>query len=185
MISLVGLPGSGKTTVGRNIARTLQRRFFDSDSEIERRTGKSVRALFEAEGETGFRALEQAVIAELVDLPDAIIATGGGSILYEANRQALSAHTTVVYLRSRPETIFRRLRHDNRRPLLQVTDPLRKLRDLYAERDPLYRATANFVFDCERSTVSMLAKLVLMQLELADMAHPPQPPTSPSGFHGT
>jgi shikimate kinase len=167
LISLVGMPGGGKSTVGRHLARHLQLRLFDSDAEIESRIGCSIRVYFEREGEARFRDVEEQVVADLLSRRHAVIATGGGAVLREANRAALRSGSTVVYLRSTPDELFRRLRHDTHRPLLQVADPLRKLRDLYAERDPLYRATAHFVIETGRPSVHTLVNMVLMQLELA------------------
>jgi shikimate kinase len=178
LISMVGMPGGGKTTVGRHLARNLDAVFFDADLEIERRIGCSIRLFFEREGETRFRDVEQEVIAELTSRSDAVIATGGGAVLREANRSALHARTTVVYLRSTPEELFRRLRHDTHRPLLQVANPLRRLRDLYAERDALYRETAHFVIETGRPSVHTLVNMVLMQLELAGLVDPGQVPSS-------
>ena len=166
LISLVGMPGGGKSTVGRHLARNLNLRFFDADVEIERRIGCPIRVFFEREGEARFREIEQEVIADLVGRSNAVLATGGGAVLREANRRNLRDRTTVVYLRSTPEELFRRLRHDTHRPMLQVADPLRKLRDLHAERDPLYRATAHFVIETGRPSVHTLVNMVLMQLEL-------------------
>jgi shikimate kinase len=170
--SLVGMPGGGKSTVGRHLARHLKRRFFDSDHEIEREIGGSIRAFFEREGEARFRDVEEAVLARLAHEPDAVIATGGGAVLREANRDALRAHTQVIYLRSTPEELFRRLRHDTHRPLLQVGDPLRRLRELFAERDPLYRRTAHFIIETGRPSVPTLVNMILMQLELAGLVDP-------------
>jgi len=166
-ISLVGMPGGGKSTVGRHLARNLNLRFFDADVEVERRIGCPIRVFFEREGEARFRDIEQEVLAGLVGQPDAVLATGGGVVLREANRRSLHERTTAVYLRSTPEELFRRLRHDTHRPLLQVADPLRKLRDLFTERDPLYRATAHFVIETGRPSVHTLVNVVMMQLELA------------------
>jgi shikimate kinase len=171
-ISLIGLPGGGKTTVGRQIGRMLGVRCVDSDAEIEKQLGCSIRTFFEREGEERFRDIEQDVIAKLLDTPDMVLATGGGAVLREANRQALRDRSIVVYLRSTPEELFRRLRHDTHRPLLQVRDPLQKLRDLYAQRDPLYRQTAHFAFETGRPSVPMLANMILMQLELAGAVRP-------------
>lgn len=106
-----------------------------------------------------------------------VIATGGGAVLREANRRALHDRSTVVYLRSAPEELFRRLRHDTRRPLLQVADPLRKLRELYRERDPLYRRTAHFVIETGRPSVPTLVNMILMQLELAGIVDPATVPS--------
>jgi shikimate kinase len=169
VISLIGMPGGGKSTVGRQLARRLDRRFVDSDAEIERRVGMPIRAWFEAEGEERFRDVEQAVVAELVEQHGIVLATGGGVVLRPANREALRRASTVVYLRSTPEELFRRLRHDTHRPLLQVKDPLRKLRELHRARDPLYRETAHFVIETGRPSVQTLVNMILMQLELAGL----------------
>jgi shikimate kinase len=177
-LALVAMPGGGKSTVGRHLARSLQSRFVDSDTEIERRIGCPIRVFFEREGEASFRDIEQEVVAELIERRPGVIATGGGTVLREANRQALHSRTTVVYLRSTPEELFRRLRHDMHRPLLQVADPMRKLRDLYAERDPLYRKTAHFVIETGRPSVHTLVNMVLMQLELAGLVRPDLVPSS-------
>lgn len=164
---LVGLPGSGKSTVGRHLARRLGLPFHDSDHVIEQRIGCSIRAFFEREGETPFRDLEQDVLAELAAGPACVLATGGGSVLREANRAALRSAGPVVYLRSTPEELWRRLRHDTQRPLLQVADPQARLRQLFAERDPLYRESADFIIDTGRPSVPTLVNMVVMQLELA------------------
>lgn len=177
-LSLVGMPGGGKSTVGRHLARQLKRPFFDADVQIEHRIGCPIRTFFEREGEARFRDIEEQVIAELTADPNAVIATGGGAVLREANRRALHDDTTVIYLRSTPEELFRRLRHDTQRPLLQVADPMRKLRELFAERDPLYRATAHFVIDTGRPSVPTLVNMILMQLELAGLLDPEQVPSS-------
>jgi shikimate kinase len=161
------MPGGGKSTVGRHLARNLNLRFFDADVEIEHRIGCPIRLFFEREGEDRFREIEQEVLVGLIGQPNTVLATGGGVVLREANRRSLHEQTTVVYLRSTPEELFRRLRHDKHRPLLQVADPLRRLRDLFALRDPLYRATAHFVIETGRPSVHTLVNAVLMQLELA------------------
>jgi len=171
------MPGGGKSTVGRHLARQLNLSFVDVDAEIERRIACPIRVFFEREGESRFRDIEEAVIAELATRPDGVIATGGGAVLREANRRALHERSTVVYLRSTPEELFRRLRHDTHRPLLQVADPLRKLRELYAERDPLYRATAHFVIETGRPSVPTLVNMILMQLELAGIVDARQVPS--------
>ncbi len=172
MLILVGLPGSGKSTVGRNLARRLGLTFRDSDHVIEERIGCPIRDYFEREGEDAFRDIEQAVISELADGAAQVLATGGGAVLREANRVRLRQAGQVVYLRSTPEELFRRLRHDSQRPLLQVTDPLARLRTLHAERDPLYRETAHFVMDTGRPSVPTLVNMIVMQLELAGVIKP-------------
>jgi shikimate kinase len=178
-ISLVGMPGSGKSTVGRQLARQLGWRFVDTDHEIEHRIGGSIRTYFEQQGEAAFRDAEQAVIAELCAAPGPLVlATGGGAVLREANRRALQGHCQVIYLRSTPEELFRRLRHDTQRPLLQVKDPLKRLRDLYRERDPLYRDAADFVIETGRPSVPTLVNMILMQLELAGLIDPAHVPST-------
>lgn len=168
LIALIGMPGGGKSTVGRHLARHLGWRFLDSDSEIEKHIGMSIRSYFEAHGETAFREIEQGVIEGIVASgEDLILATGGGVVLREANRDTLRRQATVVYLRSTPEELFRRLRHDTQRPLLQVADPLKRLRDMYHERDPLYHKTAHYIIDTGRPSVPTLINMIMMQLELA------------------
>lgn len=166
-ISLVALPGGGKSTVGRHVARRLGVDFVDSDAVIEQRIGEPIRGFFEREGEDAFRDLEEAVIAELVASHRGVLATGGGVVLRRANREALHGHGTCLYLRSTPEELMRRLRGDTKRPLLQVANPLARLRELYAQRDPLYRETAHFVVETGRPSVPTLVNMVLMQLEMA------------------
>lgn len=170
IVALVGMPGSGKSTVGRQLSRHLDWPYVDSDAAIERELGCSIRSYFEQHGEVAFRDVEERVIERLLDSSLQVLATGGGAVLREANRDRLSARSFVVYLRSSPEELFRRLRHDVHRPLLQVADPLRRLRELYRDRDPLYRGVAKFVVETGRPTVKMLVSTILMQLELAGLA---------------
>lgn len=169
MIALVGMPGSGKSTVGRHLARQIGWRFADSDVEIERELGESIRSYFERAGEDSFRSLETSVLASLMERPSLVLATGGGAVLREANRKLLSQRANVVYLRATPEDLARRLRHDTQRPLLQGGDPLRKLRELFLARDPLYREVANFTIDTGRTSVPNLVNLLTMQLEMAGL----------------
>jgi shikimate kinase len=166
------MPGCGKSTVGRHLARHLGMRLVDSDHEIERRVGMPIRAWFETHGEHAFRDVEQDVIEQLCADDDIVLATGGGAVLRAANREQLRKRTHVFYLRSTPEELFRRLRHDTHRPLLQVADPLRRLRELYRERDPLYRQVAHYVIETGRPSVPALVNMVLMQLELAGLVDP-------------
>jgi shikimate kinase len=166
-IIFVGLPGSGKTTIGRQLARRLGQPFVDSDHEIEHRLGCSIREFFAREGEDSFRNQEQQVIDELTQTQQGVIATGGGAVLREANRRHMHDRGQVIYLRSTPEDVFRRVRHDTARPLLQVDDPLSRLRTLFEARDPLYREAAHFVIETGRPSVAMLVNMICMQLELA------------------
>lgn len=171
-LALVGLPGSGKSTVGRLLARRLDLPFIDTDQEIERRLGCTIRAFFAQEGEESFRTLEQQVLDELTGPGSAsgVFSTGGGIVLRPSNRAVLRERCRVVYLRSSAEDLYRRLRHDTTRPLLQVADPLGRLRELHAARDPLYQETAHFSVDTGRPSVAMLVHAIAMQLELAGPA---------------
>lgn len=172
MFALVGLPGSGKSTVGRQLARRLALPFTDSDHEIERRIGCSIREFFEREGEAAFRDIESSVIAELTQQGSGVLATGGGAVIRAENRKNLRDSGKVIYLHSTPEEVFRRVRHDSNRPLLQVQDPMARLRALHDERDPLYRETAHFVIETGRPSVPTLVNMILMQLELAGVVPP-------------
>lgn len=171
-ISLIGMPGSGKSTVGRQLARRLGLPLFDTDAEIERQAGCPIRELFERDGEGPFRDLEAAMLGRLVDGQRGILSTGGGIVLRPSSRQLLRDRTVCIYLRSNPEDLFRRLRHDAKRPLLQVADPLRRLRELHVEREPLYREAAHYVIDTGRPSVPTLVNMILMQLELAGAVDP-------------
>lgn len=161
------MPGSGKTTVGRHLAHRLGRDFADADAVVEERLREPIRSYFEREGEAAFRAIEQQVIEALSWRDDLVLATGGGVVLLEANRVALHERSTVVYLRSSPEELIRRLGRDTKRPLLQGADRLEKLRELQAVRDPLYQAIAHFTVDINRPSASMLVNRIVMQLEMA------------------
>lgn len=171
------MPGCGKSTVGRHLARQLGRRFVDSDAEIERELGSSIRDWFEQHGEPAFRDVEQRVIDALTREDGIVLATGGGAVLRPANRDALHGRTHVFYLRSTPDELARRLRHDTHRPLLQGADPQRKLRELFRERDPLYRKAAHYVIETARPSVPALLNMVLMQLELSGLVDPSQVPS--------
>ncbi|PIT81450.1 shikimate kinase [Limnohabitans sp. 15K] len=172
-IIFVGLPGSGKTTIGRQLARRLDVPFVDSDHVIEHQLGCSIREFFAREGEDNFRDVEQQVLDDLTRTHQGVIATGGGAVLREANRRHLHERGQVVYLRSTPDDVFRRVRHDKARPLLQVDDPLARLKALFDARDPLYRETAHFVIETGRPSVATLVNMITMQLELA--GHLPDP----------
>ncbi len=167
IVALVGLPGSGKSTVGRQLARRFHLPFVDSDVRIEQRLGCSIREFFEREGEDRFRDIEADEIDQLTRMPGGVLSTGGGSVLRAETRQRLRQRCQVVYLRSSPDEVYRRLRHDRNRPLLQVADPLAKLRDLCDARDPLYRETAHYVIETGRPSVATLVNMIVMQLELA------------------
>ena len=164
-IFLVGLMGAGKTTIGRTLAKKLGWRFVDSDHEIEARTGVSIPTIFEIEGETGFRRRESAVIAELAAESNTVMATGGGAVLAAENREQLRSHGFVVYLDVSPAALYDRTRHDKNRPLLQVHDPLAKLRELHTVRNPLYREVADLIVDGNRTNPQGVVQLVLREFE--------------------
>jgi shikimate kinase len=144
--------------------------FVDSDDAIEQQLGCSIRQYFELFGEEQFRSIEMKVIAGLAATQRGVVATGGGAVLREDNRNALRQNFHVFYLRAHPEDISRRLRHDKVRPLLQVADPLGRLRELFSVRDPLYAATAHYVIETGRPTLATLVNMIQMQIELANGA---------------
>ena len=159
-IYLVGMMGAGKTTVGRHLAKRLGRRFVDADHEIEARTGVRIPTIFEIEGEAGFRKRECQVIAELAKDATLVLATGGGVVLDPANREVLANSGLVIYLNAPPAMLFERTRHDRNRPLLRVPNPLAKIEELYAARDPLYREVAHLIVDAVPGGVTaLLAKV--------------------------
>lgn len=167
LIYLVGLPGSGKTTIGRLLARRFRLEFIDTDHVLEERLGCSIRTYFEREGEDAFRDAEQAVLADLSGKKNTIISTGGGIVLREANRTCLKNSGKVIYLRSSPEELFKRLRRDTQRPLLQVEDPFQTLKKLYEIRDPLYKEVASYTLETGRPSVATLVNMIVMQLEMS------------------
>jgi len=144
-IFLVGLMGAGKTTIGKLLAKRLHKTFIDCDHELEHRTGVKIPLIFELEGEAGFREREVALIQELSQREDVVLATGGGAVLSPENRAALAQNGTVVYLNARVEDLYARTKHDKNRPLLQTADPQAKLDELYRQRDPLYREIADII----------------------------------------
>jgi 3-dehydroquinate synthase len=162
--------GAGKTTVGRALAKRLNKRFIDSDHEIEARTGASIPLIFEIEGEASFRHRESDVIRDLTALEDIVLATGGGAVLKPENREYLKSRGTVIYLRASVNSILQRTSHDKNRPLLQTADPRAKIEQLAREREPLYLELADFVVETGRPNVQSLVQTIIAQLELAEKA---------------
>lgn len=162
-IYLVGLMGAGKTTVGKQLARRLGRPFYDSDHEIVARTGVPIPTIFEIEGEEGFRRREAQTIAELTAGAGMVLATGGGVVLNPESRRLLHDTGWVVYLNVPPALLYERTRHDRTRPLLHVDDPLAKLEELHAVRDPLYREAAHLTVDGGRLLASGIVHHLLRE----------------------
>jgi shikimate kinase len=158
--------GSGKTTVGKLLAKANSLTFYDSDHEIERRTGVKIPLIFELEGEAGFRKRESQVIGELTSRQNIVLATGGGAVLLDSNRQALARFGTVIYLCASVNELCHRTRGDRNRPLLQTDDPRAKFEALYSERDPLYREIADMVVETGGQPVSAIVQQVQHNLNL-------------------
>lgn len=163
-IFLVGMMGSGKTTIGRSLANYTGKTFVDSDHEIQIRTGVKIPVIFEIEGEAGFRKRETEVLQELVKMDNIVLATGGGAILSENNRELLKLHGTVVYLRAAVNDLQRRTRHDKNRPLLQTKNLHKKLTQLFAERDAFYRDAAHLITESGSQGIRNLVNKLVQQL---------------------
>lgn len=159
-IIFVGLMGAGKTTIGRQLAKQLGKSFYDSDHEIENRTGVKIPVIFDLEGEEGFRKRETAVIEELVALHNIILATGGGAVLLQENREALKKNGCVIYLRASVNDLWKRMRHDKQRPLLQNVDIRAKLEELYSARNPIYTEMADIIVDTGRQPATVLVNQI-------------------------
>jgi shikimate kinase/3-dehydroquinate synthase len=164
-IFLVGLMGSGKTTIGRSLAKKLNLRFLDADQEIETRTGASIPLIFEIEGEASFRQREADVIRDLTAQQGIVLATGGGAVLNETSRQLLRERGTVIYLRASVASILQRTSHDKNRPLLQTADPRAKIEALSRERAPLYQEVAHIIIETGRPNVHSVVQNILTQLQ--------------------
>lgn len=164
-IFLVGPMGSGKSTIGRCVAKALTKPFVDLDEEIERRTGADIDWIFEKEGESGFRKRESEILAELASQNDIVLATGGGVVLAPENRKRLMREGTVVYLNVSPDLLYRRLRHDTKRPLLQVGDKQLAIASILEEREPLYREVADLVFSSPGTSVQAAARELVALLK--------------------
>ena len=163
-IFLVGLMGAGKTTIGRQLAQALGKTFIDSDHEIEARTGVNIPLIFELEGEAGFREREAAMLDELTGRQNVVLATGGGAVLREENRQHLSERGTVIYLQATVDQLLERTRKDKNRPLLQTEDPRARLSTLLQEREPLYLELADLVVNTAQGNVRSVVETLQEKL---------------------
>lgn len=159
-IFLIGLMGSGKTTIGRQLARACKLEFVDSDAEIVARTGAEISWIFDIEGEAGFRKREKLVIDELTQRSGIVLATGGGSVLDQDNRNVLASRGVVVYISASLDRLFKRTAKDKSRPLLNNEDPKRVLQALQKERDPFYREIADMVIETDDCTVAQAVKRI-------------------------
>lgn len=159
-IYLIGLPGSGKTTVGRSLARLLCLDFVDMDQMIEQRTGVSISHIFEIEGEAGFRKRETRLFEEVSNRTRIVISTGGGIILDESNRQLMSRRGQVVYLKASMDILWSRLKNCQNRPLLQTSDPRARIAGLMKEREPLYDAQADLIVEVISETANRTARKI-------------------------
>ena len=160
--------GAGKSTVGKQLAKALGRDFYDTDKEIERRTGVSVSWIFEMEGESGFRQREQKVLDELSQLKNIVLATGGGIVLAEENRRMLRSRGYVVYLSTSIEQLLRRTNKDKNRPLLQTDNPKETVKTLMAERTPLYQGVADIELRTGEQSIQYVVSGLVKQLEQID-----------------
>ncbi|NVK56334.1 MAG: shikimate kinase AroK [Alteromonadaceae bacterium] len=165
-IFLVGPMGAGKSTIGRHLADELHLEFFDSDQEIERRSGADITWIFDLEGEEGFRKREENVINDLTDKQGIVLATGGGSIVTKAVRNRLSARGIVVYLQTTIDKQVARTQRDKRRPLLQKGDPEQVLTDLAGLRNPLYEEVADYVVETDDQSARAVANQIISKIGL-------------------
>ena len=163
---LTGPMGAGKSTIGRQLSRQLRMAFYDSDREIENRTGVDIPLIFELEGEQGFRKRERLIIDELTLLPNIILATGGGAILDADNREHLAERGLVIYLHASVNQQLARTKHDRNRPLLQTDNPRQRLEELMQVRDPLYREIADLVIDTDGKRVMAVVNQIIRKLKL-------------------
>jgi len=159
-IILVGLMGAGKSTIGRSLAKKLKKGFFDSDRVIEERTGVDIATIFEIEGEQGFRDRETQVIKELCEKDNIVLATGGGSILRQENRDCMKTSGQVIYLCTTAELLYSRIRYDKSRPLMQTSNPLKTLKNLLEDREPYYEDVSNLKIITGKQKATVIVKRV-------------------------
>ena len=159
-IILVGLMGAGKSTIGRSLAKRLNKDFFDSDRVIEERTGVDIATIFEIEGEQGFRDREAQVIKELCQMNDIVLATGGGGVLREENRENMKNFGHVVYLCTTAELLYSRIRYDKSRPLMQTSNPLDTLKKLLQGREPYYKEVSDLIITTGKQKATVIVRRI-------------------------
>jgi len=157
--------GAGKTTIGRQLAKKLSLQFYDSDHEIENRTGVKISLIFEIEGEEGFRRRETQVLRELSQLDNIVLSTGGGAVTQAENREVLNKSGFIIYLKSSPEMLFKRTAGDKRRPLLQGENRLEQISKILNEREPFYIDMADEIIDSEKLSIKQIIQKILKQIE--------------------
>ncbi len=166
-IFFVGPMGSGKTTVGKVVAKSLNHEFLDSDQEIEDRAGANISWIFDVEGEEGFRDREEAIIDELSLKKDIVLSTGGGAVLRKENREKLKKRGLVVYLKASAEQILKRTAKDKKRPLLQTDNREQVVKDLISTRDPLYQEIADITIATGKGKISEVTQDIILQIKAA------------------
>lgn len=176
-VFLVGLMGAGKTTVGKGLARALDREFLDLDHELEARCGVKIPVIFEIEGEDGFRKRECQVLDECTKKRNIVLATGGGAVMNPDNRYALKTRGVVVYLRASVDELHRRTGRDKNRPLLAKGDPKATLKRLLDLRDPFYREVADITVDTGSVSVAALVQQIMSLLHSSSFKKPCLPST--------
>ena len=157
--------GAGKTTIGRQLAKKTSHKFYDSDHEIEQRTGVNISLIFEIEGEEGFRKRESQIIEELVLLDNIVLSTGGGAVTQPENRQALKNNGYIIYLKSRPEMLDKRTAGDKRRPLLQGQNRLEQIKKILSEREPIYISMADEIIDTDKISIKQIIQKIINLIE--------------------
>ncbi|MBM3370913.1 MAG: shikimate kinase [Burkholderiaceae bacterium] len=165
-IALIGMMGSGKSTVGKRLARALNRPFLDADSELERRCGVPIQTIFELEGEEGFRQRESELLRGLIGSPDLVLATGGGAVLRPENQAHLRQHCCVIYLQASLQDLWMRLRHDRSRPLLKAADPKARIAELLRFREPIYQSLAHYAVPTGRQAPERVVQDIMRMLDL-------------------
>jgi shikimate kinase len=164
-IYLVGAMGAGKSTVGRHLARMLQKSFLDCDQELEERTGASISIIFELEGESGFRKRESALLEELTSRQDLVLATGGGAVLDDANRALLASRGFTIYLKAPLKLLLERTSRDRNRPLLETKDRESRIKELLRIRGPLYRQVADMMVTSDQRSAKFVAREILARFK--------------------